>query len=152
MRRLRKSGSERVLFGVAGGLGDYFDLDPVLVRVGFIALCFAGGAGIVLYVVLAVVIPRADAPEGTTAEAVQDNVEHIGDEAAEAGRRLSNAMGSGGAGRGRNAGGVLLIAIGAFILLSQIGLFFWLRWDIFLPATLIAVGIFIVARRPRSSP
>ena len=33
---------------MSGGLGDYFELDSVLVRVGFIARCFAGGVGFVL--------------------------------------------------------------------------------------------------------
>lgn len=151
MRRLRKSNADRVLFGVSGGLGAYFDLDPVLVRVGFVALCFAGGIGFVMYLALAVVMPRADAPEGTPAEAVQDNVEHIADEAAEATRRLGGAMGSRDSERGRNALGILLIVVGAFILLSNVGFFFWMRWDIFWPAVFIVLGIFIFARRSRTS-
>ena len=152
MPRLRKSDSDRVLFGVSGGLGEYFELDPVFVRVGFIALCFAGGIGFLLYLALAIVMARADAPERTPAETVQDNVEHIADEAAEAGRRLGAAMGPVSTEQRRSAVGVLLIAVGAIILLGSLGVFFWWRWDIFWAALLIGAGIIMVKRRTRPSP
>ena len=151
MPRLRKSERERVLFGVSGGLGEYFELDPVFVRVGFIALCFAGGIGFVLYLALAMVMPRAGAPERTPAETVQDNVEHIADEAADAGRRLGAAMGPVTTERRRSGLGVLLIAVGALILLANLGLFFWWRWDVFWAALLIGAGIILVKRRNRPS-
>ena len=152
MRRLRKSERNRVLFGVAAGLSEYFEVDPALVRVGFAGLCFAGGIGFLLYIALAVVMPRADAPEGSPADAVGDNVEHLAEDAAEAGRRPGAAVGPATAERRRNALGVLLIAIGRFILLTNPGLFFWWRWDIFWAALLIGVGFVMVARRARPSP
>ena len=151
MRRLRKSDRDRVLFGVSGGLGEYFEVDPVLVRVGFIAVCFAGGIGFVLYVALALVMPRADAPEGTSTEAVKDNVEHIADEAAEAGRRLGSAMGQADTERRRNGMGILLIVVGVLLLLGNLGLFFWWRWDIFLPVLFVAIGLLMIARRSRAA-
>lgn len=151
MPRLRKSERERVLFGVSGGLGEYFELDPVFVRVGFIALGFAGGIGFVLYLALAIVMPRASAPDRTPVETVQDNVEHIADEAADAGRRLGAAIGPVTTEQRRSGLGVLLIAVGAIILLANIGLFFWWRWDIFWAALLIGAGIIMVKRRTRPS-
>ena len=151
MPRLRKSERERVLFGVSGGLGEYFELDPVFVRVGFIALCFAGGIGFVLYLALAMVMPRSGAPERTPAETVQDNVEHIADEAADAGRRLGAAMGPVTTDQRRSGLGVLLIAVGVLILLANLGLFFWWRWDVFWAALLIGAGIILVKRRARPS-
>ena len=151
MRRLRKSDRDRVLFGVSGGLGEYFELDPVLVRVGFVALCFAGGIGFVLYVLLALFIPMADAPEGSPTDALQDNVEHMADEAAEAGRRLGSAMGPAEGQRRRSTMGIIFIAVGGLILLSNIGVFFWWRWDIFWPALFIVIGILMFAKRPRAS-
>ena len=150
MRRLQKSDSDRVLFGVAAGLADYFELDPVLVRVGFVGLCFAGGLGIVLYIALAVLMPRAAAPEGSPRDAVQDNVDHLAEEAADAGRRLGAAVGAATAERRRNGLGVLLIAIGAIVLLGNLGLFFWWRWDIFWAALFIGAGVLLVARRARA--
>ena len=151
MPRLRKNDRDRVLFGVSGGLGEYFELDPVFVRVGFIALCFAGGIGFVLYLALALVMPRADAPERSPTETVQDNVEHMADEAADAGRRLGAAMGPVTTVQRRSGLGVLFIVVGALILLANLGLFFWWRWDIFWAALLIGAGIIMVKRRTRPS-
>ena len=56
-RKLRRSADDKVLFGVAGGLARHLDVDPVLVRVGFAVLALLGGAGVLLYVVLALVMP-----------------------------------------------------------------------------------------------
>ena len=151
MPRLRKNDRDRVLFGVSGGLGEYFELDPVFVRVGFIALCFAGGIGFVVYLALALVMPRADAPERSPTETVQDNVEHMADEAADAGRRLGAAMGPVTTVQRRSGLGVLFIVVGALILLANLGLFFWWRWDIFWAALLIGAGIIMVKRRTRPS-
>lgn len=59
-KRLIKS-ADRKLFGVAGGLAEYFDMDPILVRVGFVVLsiCF-GGIGLVAYAALAIFMPAPD--------------------------------------------------------------------------------------------
>jgi phage shock protein PspC (stress-responsive transcriptional regulator) len=48
-----------VLGGVAGGLGDYFNVDPLLIRIGFVGLMIFGGAGLVLYAVAWLLIPAA---------------------------------------------------------------------------------------------
>ena len=56
-RRLRRRTSDRVLGGVAGGLGDYLNVDPVLLRAGFAGLMIFGGAGLVLYGVGWLLIP-----------------------------------------------------------------------------------------------
>lgn len=44
--------------GVCGGIAEYFNLDPTLVRLGWILLCALGGCGILAYIIAAVVIPR----------------------------------------------------------------------------------------------
>ena len=65
-KRLTRSSRDRVLTGVAGGLGRHLDVDPVLVRLGFAVLSLLGGAGVLLYLVLAVVVPADGEPvEGT---------------------------------------------------------------------------------------
>src|SRR4051812_33615011 len=56
-RRLRRSASDRMVGGVAGGLGRYFDIDPGLFRIAFVVLVFAGGAGILAYLRLLVITP-----------------------------------------------------------------------------------------------
>lgn len=57
--RLVRSSSDRMVGGVAGGLADYSGLDPVLWRAGFVLLTLAGGAGILVYLVLWVLVPPA---------------------------------------------------------------------------------------------
>lgn len=69
-RVLQRSTTNRVIAGVCGGLGEYFDLDPTLVRVVFVLLAFFSmGFGILLYLVLALVIPEAGEPVTRSAEA-----------------------------------------------------------------------------------
>ena len=58
--KLRKSRDNKVLFGVAGGLAEHFDIDPLLARVGFVAVFLFGGFGLVAYVVLAILMPSGD--------------------------------------------------------------------------------------------
>ena len=57
-KRLYKSYKDRKLFGVCGGLAEYFDIDSGFVRIGFIVLMFLGGSGILLYILLAWIIPN----------------------------------------------------------------------------------------------
>jgi phage shock protein PspC (stress-responsive transcriptional regulator) len=66
-RRLRRRTSDRVLGGVAGGIGDYFNIDPLLIRIGFVGLMIFGGAGLVLYVAGWLLIP-ADGHETSSVE------------------------------------------------------------------------------------
>jgi phage shock protein C len=64
--RLLRSTTDRMAGGVAGGLADYSRLDPVLWRVGFVGLTLAGGAGIVIYLLLWVLVPSAPLAPGQT--------------------------------------------------------------------------------------
>jgi phage shock protein PspC (stress-responsive transcriptional regulator) len=57
VKRLERSRSDRMLAGVCGGLARYFDIHPAFYRVGFVVLTLIGGAGIVVYVTAALVIP-----------------------------------------------------------------------------------------------
>jgi len=61
VKRLHRSGEDRKIAGVCAGLGEYFELDPVLFRAAFLVLAFAGGLGILLYLVLWLLIPGAAA-------------------------------------------------------------------------------------------
>lgn len=58
--RLRRSSSDKVLAGVCGGLARHTGVEPILFRIGFVALVFAGGTGIFLYLALVVLMPRDD--------------------------------------------------------------------------------------------
>ncbi len=56
-RPLRRRTADRVIGGVAGGLGDYFNVDPLLFRIGFVGLIIFGGAGLVLYIIGWLLLP-----------------------------------------------------------------------------------------------
>jgi len=56
--RLRRSRSDRKVAGVAGGLGRHLDIDPVILRVAFVVLAFFGGAGLLLYGVMWLLVPE----------------------------------------------------------------------------------------------
>src|SRR5215210_1079306 len=62
-RKLTRSSSDKVLGGVAGGLGRYFDIDPIIFRIGFVVLTLAGGAGFLAYVAAWGLVP-ADTASG----------------------------------------------------------------------------------------
>ncbi|MDD3316378.1 MAG: PspC domain-containing protein, partial [Methanosarcina sp.] len=62
-KRLTKSKKERMVFGVCGGLGVYFGIDPTFIRLAFAALALQGGIGIVLYIILAIVMPSEESFE-----------------------------------------------------------------------------------------
>ena len=57
MRRLHRSRTNHIVGGVCGGLGDYFDLDPVVVRLIWLILILPGGVGLFLYPIAWVIIP-----------------------------------------------------------------------------------------------
>ena len=60
---LTRSESDKRIAGVCAGLAHYFGIDPVLVRVAFVVFTLMGGAGLLLYVVLWIVLPKGD-PSG----------------------------------------------------------------------------------------
>jgi phage shock protein PspC (stress-responsive transcriptional regulator) len=57
-RRIYRSRGDRVIGGVCGGIAKYFNVDPVLVRVGAVALIFLGGAGLLAYIAAVLLIPN----------------------------------------------------------------------------------------------
>jgi len=56
--RLYRSRDERVVVGVCGGIADSMDIDPSLVRIVFVLLALAGGFGLLLYIIMAIVVPE----------------------------------------------------------------------------------------------
>ena len=60
-KRLLRSRSDRMLGGVAGGLGNYFDVDPVIFRIGFGVTLFFGGLGALLYLAMLIFVPAEQA-------------------------------------------------------------------------------------------
>jgi phage shock protein C len=75
-----RRGADHVIGGVCSGLADYFRVDPLFVRLAFVALAFAGGAGILLYFVLWVLMPEAGSPTTDARTLARENVRGMADE------------------------------------------------------------------------
>lgn len=56
-KRLYRSRDDRMIGGVCGGLADYLNVDPTLIRLLLVLLAFAGGPGIVAYLILWIIVP-----------------------------------------------------------------------------------------------
>ena len=66
VKRLQRSKTERILAGVCGGLGQYFDVDPTIIRVLFVFTSLFIGGGVLAYIVLWIIVPEElDAAEQT---------------------------------------------------------------------------------------
>ena len=128
--RLRKSATDTMLFGVAGGMAEYFDIDPTLVRIAWVLLVIvSAGLALIAYLILAIIMPkRASTP---TSEV---NAQEIGpeDDTRPAGRLWA---------RGSTLFGAVLIGLGVLFLLSNLGFLYWWRWDVFWPLLIIGVGV-----------
>lgn len=58
-RTLRKSNTDSVIFGVCGGLGEYFNIDSTIIRLILVAFTLLGGSGILAYIIAALVMKSA---------------------------------------------------------------------------------------------
>lgn len=128
---LTRSETDRKIAGVCGGLAQYLDVDPVLVRLAFVILGFASGIGIPIYIVLAVVTPKESSVEAEYGFVYED-VEGL--KSAESARRAN---------RGFVAG--LLIVLGVFFLLGNVGVDF----AFLAPVMLIGLGFWLLRQRSR---
>ena len=66
-RRLYRSRDEKMIGGVCGGLAEYFNVDPTLVRLIWVIITLIGGAGVLLYIVLWVIMPLSLPPPPASA-------------------------------------------------------------------------------------
>lgn len=57
-KKLYKSSKNKMIDGVCAGVAEYFNIDPTLVRIGLVLFCAMGGAGILAYIIMAIVMPR----------------------------------------------------------------------------------------------
>lgn len=121
-QRLYRSRADRMLAGVCGGLGEYFNVDPTLVRVVYLVVTILTGilGGLVLYVILAVIMPESESADS-------DDVART---------RASSVF----------AAGLILVVVGALLLIANYGLLAWWAWTRLWPALLIVAGLILLAR------
>lgn len=118
--RLYRSATDKVIAGVCGGLAQYFNIDPAIIRLAFVVFALAGGASVLLYIVLWIAVPIG---EGSPALALGD--------------------------KGNEMLATVLIAIGALWLLANLGAFTFINWRFAWPLVLIAAGAALLLRRVR---
>ena len=58
MKKLYRSETDRVIFGVCGGIAEYLEIDSTLVRLGLVAFSFMFGSGVLAYLIAAAIIPK----------------------------------------------------------------------------------------------
>ena len=135
-QRLFRSQTNKVFAGVCGGLAEYFDVDPVVLRLLFVLMVLFGGTGVVLYIAAIFIVPKkpfvfgepASATELTTNTPLQQN------------------------GNVRNWFGIALVAIGVILLLANLDIFHFFNFiegavEFILPVLLIIIGMAVIYYR-----
>ncbi|MHB8580710.1 MAG: PspC domain-containing protein [Ignavibacteriaceae bacterium] len=137
-KKLYRSRNDKMIGGVAGGLGDYFDIDVTLIRIIFIVALVVGGSGILAYIILWIVVPEEPYPDNASATSnSQENSTESKDEG-------STRMHKEREPRRNNLGGVILIVLG-FIFLGR-NFIPWFHFGDFWPIILIVIGISLLLR------
>lgn len=151
-KRLYRSRSDRMIWGVCGGLARYFDMDATIIRVIAVLSIFLGSVGIWAYIILAIVVPLEDSKATEPKDTIKENVEEMKETASELGRELRSSLAregepsavTEGRHRRRNALGIVLIVIGILFLLGNFNLFWWFRWGTLWPLVIVAIGALVI--------
>ena len=127
-KKLYRSQSNKMIAGVCGGIADYFEIDPTLIRIIVVAIALFGGVGLLAYIAAIFIIPNN--PNESPSEGSSENL--IKDK--------SLFWGS------------LLVILGLFFLLRQMGLFygfeFWhIPWQMVWAVFLIVIGLYLLYNR-----
>lgn len=128
MQKLRRSRKDRMIGGVCGGLGEYFHIDPVIIRLIFVLLLFANGIGLLAYILFWIIVPEEPSEGGE----VQSKEEEDMTKAA----TRSNLW-----------GGAILIIIGLYFLLRNLGFLGGLDFSLVWPVILIVIGLFLLFKK-----
>jgi len=134
-KQLIRSSEERVLGGVCAGVGKYFGVDTVLVRLVFLALAFVNGLGAMLYMIMWSIVPSESSRELSGEDAVRANLNDMAQQFRQLGQSIN-------APQGATLAGVALIGLGAIFLLQQFfpGISLAVLW----PGVLIAIGCYLL--------
>lgn len=136
-KRLYRSQTNQIIAGVCGGLGEYFEVDPTIIRIIFVILTVWGGAGILLYIVGILVIPY---PEGAKPKGKQQSIDkELKEKAAAMEVSLEEQIRDGG---GSKIIGFILIFLGIFFLLKNF--IPWFDFHYLWPLLLIIIGLLVI--------
>jgi phage shock protein PspC (stress-responsive transcriptional regulator) len=115
-KRLYRSNRNSVIAGVCGGIGEYFDIDPVMVRIIAVLLLLAKGVGLIAYVVAWIAMPVRPADEPVRPAPKSEISKYLP--------------------------GIILIALGVIFLVDN--LFWWFHFGYIWPLGLVAIGVILV--------
>lgn len=138
--KLTRSETERVIGGVAGGLGEYFKIDPLIFRILLIILALQGG-GVLLYLILWLIIPSPSQVNQPPKETIRANVSEVKGKA----KNLVNNLRFPKRGSSFLIGlGVGILFLGALLLSENLGWLHIWHWRWFWPLCLIFIGVTIL--------
>ena len=146
-RSLYRCRHDRKIAGVAAGVAEYFDLDPSLVRIAWIVSTFFGGFTLVLYVLMAFIVPN----EPLTEEELAAEASSAGGSSGAPHRHAR----SGGSGLGLTFVGLALIVFGALALANTAFVAWGYSASFVWPGFILAIGILLLAaaiRRGQPEP
>jgi phage shock protein PspC (stress-responsive transcriptional regulator) len=139
--KLYRSETNKVIAGVCGGLGEYFDIDPVILRIILVLITIFGGSGLIIYFVLWIVVPSKSKVNKESEDYIKENVEEIKTRSHDFARN----------GNGRIFMGIILVILGASFLLENLGIFIFRDVWKFWPIVLIALGLTVLSGKSRRS-
>jgi phage shock protein PspC (stress-responsive transcriptional regulator) len=144
--RLYRSTTNKMLGGVAGGLGEYFDIDPTIIRIGFILLALLNGIGILIYLVMWILIPTSNQTTLDHDATIKENLTEMTEKAKSFGHSISFKRHQ-PTDNSRFWWAVFIIAIGFYFLFRNFGLFDALDLGKFWPVILIVAGLIFLLRK-----
>ena len=148
-KRLFRSHKDKIIAGICGGLGDYFDVDPVIFRALFVVLTFVNGIGLLLYAIFWIVVPQ----ESVGVQSNNENTQHTHRTSYSNPKSVySNATAFvpkvfKKRRTGRIMVALLAILIGVIALLSNLFSFDLLRFEILWPLFLIFIGFYFIFKK-----
>ena len=137
-----RSTTDIVIAGVAAGIADFFEIDPLIVRILFILLFAFGGSGLVIYLILWIIVPKKGDKSKNTEEIIKKNVAELKVKAQELVEKVKIAGGNHHKSDYKNKKwfGIMVLALGAMLILRNMGVFYMRD---FWPVALIIFGLAI---------
>ena len=133
-KKLYRSETNKIVSGVCGGLGEYFDVDPTIVRIVLIILTLATGVFLFGYILAWIIVPKRE--PGSWQQASTDPI-NVSDTANTSPQRYSSWT--------RYLPGLILILIGVILLFQDT--FYWFDLEEFWPLVLIIIGVAMIVGR-----
>ncbi|MCX6713298.1 MAG: PspC domain-containing protein [Candidatus Vogelbacteria bacterium] len=143
-RKVYRSRSDRMVFGVCGGVAEYYNIESLWVRLVFIFLGITGAIGFLLYLALAFLMPLD-----------LSGVDKTGNLFSAAGRIKEGALELSAEWRAeslhterrRNLLGLVIVAIGVIAFYNELFPEFWIGWKILWPVVIILIGFSLISDR-----